>query len=92
MSDWSHGYDVSVGYSFGFFREMAPDWLDFCSRLAGYEVPERADGKFRYLELGSGQGFGLCLLAPQILMANLSESISSPSISPIRRISPRPPG
>jgi len=63
MSDWSHGYDVSVGYSFGFFREMAPDWLDFCSRLAGYEVPERTDGKFRYLELGSGQGFGLCLLA-----------------------------
>ena len=63
MSDWSHGYDVSMGYSFGFFREMAPDWLDFCTRLAGYEAPERAGGKFRYLELGSGQGFGLCLLA-----------------------------
>ena len=63
MGDWSHGYEVSVGYSYGFFREMAPDWLDFCTRLAGYEVPERAGGKFRYLELGSGQGFGLCLLA-----------------------------
>ena len=63
MSDWSHGYDVSMGYSFGFFREMAPAWLDFCTRLAGFEAPERAGGKFRYLELGSGQGFGLCLLA-----------------------------
>ena len=60
MSDRSH---LSIGYSFGFFREMAPDWLDFCARLAGYETPERAGGKFRYLELGSGQGFGLCLLA-----------------------------
>ena len=38
MGDWSHGYEVSVGYSYGFFREMAPDWLDFCTRLAGYEV------------------------------------------------------
>ncbi len=63
MSDWSHGYDVSMAYSFGFFREMAPTWLDFCATLAGYEAPERRTGKFRYLELGSGQGFGLCLLA-----------------------------
>lgn len=63
MSKWSHGYDVSMGYSFGFFREMAPDWLDFCAMLAGFEAPERRTGKFRYLELGSGQGFGLCLLA-----------------------------
>lgn len=63
MADWSHGYDVSMGYSFGFFREMAPDWLDFCARLAGFEAPPRPGGRFRYLELGSGQGFGLCLLA-----------------------------
>jgi SAM-dependent methyltransferase len=64
MNDWSHGYDVSGGYSHGFYREMAPDWLDLCAALGGAGAPrDRSSGKFRYLELGSGQGIGLCLLA-----------------------------
>ncbi|MEJ6010515.1 methyltransferase regulatory domain-containing protein [Novosphingobium aquae] len=64
MSDWSHGYNVSLGYTYGFYREIAPDWLDFCARIAGNVPPARqSSGAFRYLELGSGQGFGLCLLA-----------------------------
>ena len=62
MNDPSHGYDTSVGYTFGFYREMAPGWLDLCVRSAGRE-PARCGGAFRYLELGCGQGFGLCLLA-----------------------------
>lgn len=64
MDDWSHGYDVSAGYTYGFYREMAPDWLDLCARIAGH-VPRRRDAStgFRYLELGAGQGLGLCLLA-----------------------------
>lgn len=63
MTAWSHGYNVSVEYkSFGFYREMAPDWLDFCVRSAGYETVRRSNA-FRYLYLGSGQGFGLCVLA-----------------------------
>ena len=63
MSGQSHGYNVSVGYSYGFFREMAPDWLDFCVRVAGYDRPPRKARTRRYLELGCGQGFGLCILA-----------------------------
>lgn len=64
MNDWSHGYDVSVGYSHGFYREMAPDWLDLCAAVSGVGTPrEPRSGAFRYLELGSGQGIGLCLLA-----------------------------
>ena len=64
MSGWSHGYNVSTGYTFGFYRELAPDWLDLALAMRGLETP-RSDGSqpFRYLELGSGQGFGLCLLA-----------------------------
>ena len=62
MNDRSHGYEISTEYSFGFYREMAPDWLDLCVRTAGYE-PVRRGGSFRYLDLGCGQGFGLCLLA-----------------------------
>lgn len=64
MSDWTHGYNVSQGYTYGFYREMAPEWLDFCTQASGRVPPRRAaDGGFRYLELGCGQGFGLCLLA-----------------------------
>lgn len=64
MSDWSHGYDVSAGYTYGFCPEMAPDWLDFCARLAGHAPRARGPSTpFRYLELGTGQGMGLCLLA-----------------------------
>lgn len=64
MSDWSHGYNVSSGYTYGFYRELSPGWLDFIAAIKGLLPPARgASGSFRYLELGCGQGFGLCLLA-----------------------------
>lgn len=64
MSDWSHGYDVSGLYTYSFYREMAPDWLDLCARLSGHMAPLRGEGgSFRYLELGTGQGAGLCAMA-----------------------------
>lgn len=64
MTGWSHGYNVSTGYTYGFYRETAPDWIDYALALRGLEPPRRQGGApFRYLELGSGQGFGLCLLA-----------------------------
>ncbi len=62
MNDRSHGYDISVGYSYNFHREMAPDWMDFCVGANGFEAPRRGSD-YRYLDLGCGQGFGLCLLA-----------------------------
>jgi len=51
MSDWSHGYNVSTGYTYHFFREMAPAWMDFALRLAGYQPNPPTKGR-RYLELG----------------------------------------
>ncbi|WP_298401463.1 class I SAM-dependent methyltransferase [Sphingobium sp.] len=64
MNDWSHGYDISAGYTYGFRNEMAPDWMDLCARLAGQAPPRASSGQpYRYLELGCGQGVGLCLLA-----------------------------
>ena len=62
MNNRSHGYETSVGYSFGFYREMAPAWLDFCVLAAGWQRVRRGNA-FSYLELGCGQGYGLCLLA-----------------------------
>lgn len=64
MTSWSHGYNVSEGYTFGFYRETAPDWLDMALALRGTVPPRSRPGQpFRYLELGCGQGLGLCLLA-----------------------------
>ncbi len=64
MTDWTHGYNVEQGYTYGVYREIAPDWIDVCAILAGYVAPsESAQGRLRYLELGCGQGFGLCLIA-----------------------------
>jgi SAM-dependent methyltransferase len=61
MSDWSHGYNVALGYTYGSYREMSPLWLNFATQLGDVEPP--SSRKFRYLELGCGQGFGLALLA-----------------------------
>lgn len=63
MGDWGHGYVTGEGYSYGFIREMAPAWMDFALRLAGVTPARHPDGAFRYLDLGCGQGVGLCLLA-----------------------------
>ena len=70
MTDWTHGYNIEQGYTYGVYREIAPDWMDVCAMLAGYVAPsENAGGTLRYLELGCGQGYGLALIAsayPQI--------------------------
>ena len=85
-----HGYDASAGYTYGFCPEMAPDWLDLSAMLAG-AAPARRDGEapFRYLELGCGQGMGLCLLAAANPKASLSASTSCPTMSPMRAPSRR---
>jgi len=62
--DWQHGYHADGAYTCGFYRELAPAWLDFASLLRGHRSPRRHAGEpFRYLELGSGMGLCLCLLA-----------------------------
>lgn len=62
--NWQHGYHADGTYTCGFYRELAPAWLDFASLLKGHRSPRRHSAEpFRYLELGSGMGLGLCLLA-----------------------------
>jgi SAM-dependent methyltransferase len=60
MSEWNSGYNVDLGYTYGFYREMAPEWLNYCALVQGVVPPQ---GQWRYLELGCGQGVGLTLLA-----------------------------
>lgn len=62
--DWGHGYYTAVPYTTSFIRETAPNWLDFAALIKGQVPPRRQEGDpFRYLDLGCGMGFGLCLLA-----------------------------
>lgn len=60
MSTWSSGYNTDLGYTFGYYREISPEWLDFVA-LSKLVTPPAGD--WRYLELGCGQGYGLLLLA-----------------------------
>lgn len=59
--EWSHGYNVALGYTYGYYREVAPSWIDFSLRLSGRNPIN--DGKKKYLELGCGQGYNLILHA-----------------------------
>ncbi len=61
---WDHGYYSHTTYTSGFFRELAPSWLDFAALIKGHAPPRAEEGQaFQYLELGCGMGFGLCLQA-----------------------------
>ena len=56
---WDHGYFSSTSYTAGFYRELAPAWLDFAALLKGHQPPRSHEGEpFTYLELGSGMGLG----------------------------------
>lgn len=64
-SSWSGGYYTGLTYGCTSFRELAPNWIDF-ALLSQRQRPPRVGGEgrpFHYLELGSGMGLGLCLLA-----------------------------
>lgn len=61
MADWSHGYNIEVPYTYGYYRETSPSWLRWATYLGGRKPP--TSQKIRYLELGCGQGFNLILHA-----------------------------
>ena len=57
---WQHGYYSDTSYTYGFYKEFAPNWLDWVALLKGSEPPSTSN---RMLELGCGQGLGLCVMA-----------------------------
>lgn len=59
-----HGYYKGGSYTPTVQRELVPGWLDLAALIRGQPSPRGGEGQpFRYLELGSGQGLGLCLIA-----------------------------
>ncbi len=61
MKVWSHGYNVEVPYTYGYYKETSPLWIKWASYLGGRKPPK--ENKLRVLELGCGQGFNLCMHA-----------------------------
>ena len=71
MTSWNRGYYSDSIYTCGYYREMAPTWLDLVALIQGHIPPREKEGdSFNYLELGCGMGFGLCLLAASYPEAN----------------------
>jgi SAM-dependent methyltransferase len=57
-----HGYFSDQGYTYGAYPETSPERLAFVALLHSHRPPDLA-GPSQVLELGCGQGFGLCLQA-----------------------------
>lgn len=61
--DWTDGYVADTAYTNHYFAELAPAHLDFIAISAGVVPPDRTDGRFRYCELGCGNGLSTLILA-----------------------------
>lgn len=61
--NWNDGYVTDAEYTSHYFAELSPAHLDYLALATGVLPPEREDGKFRYAELGCGNGMSTTLLA-----------------------------
>jgi SAM-dependent methyltransferase len=69
MTDWSAGYLTEVGYSYGYYHDLAPQNLALAALAKGVVAPGLEARPLRVLELGCGQGFTANLIAaanPQV--------------------------
>lgn len=62
MSDWKSGYVSDIEYTAGFYRELAPNFLNLACIMHGYDVPD-IKSPFTYCELGCGQALSTMLMA-----------------------------
>lgn len=60
--EWTQGYVSDIPYTYGFYRELAPNLLRMALTDAGFDTPDVAK-PFRYCELGTGFGVTLNTLA-----------------------------
>jgi SAM-dependent methyltransferase len=61
-ANWTSGYVGDVSYTLGFYRELAPTYLNFCALMNNVEGPA-LNRPLRFCELGCGRGYGTTLLA-----------------------------
>lgn len=61
-ANWMGGYVADVAYTLGFYRELAPTFLNFACVVNGVSAPD-PEKPLRYCELGCGRGYGTTLVA-----------------------------
>lgn len=61
-NDWSDGYITDIEYTYGFYRELTPNYLAFAMAEANAQ-PIAFNAPLQYCELGCGQGLSTNLLA-----------------------------
>src|SRR5262245_52820993 len=59
---WAEGYVVDIGYTHGYYRELAPALLRFVTLLGGVRAAD-TEQPFTYYELGCGNGHSSVLHA-----------------------------
>ena len=55
MNSWNEGYFTDSTYTYGYYRELSPNFMRWCLTLKGFDAPEISDDSC-HCELGIGQG------------------------------------
>lgn len=57
---WSKGYYTDSGYTYGFYHQLTPLSIYWAALIKGHVLPI---DKFRYIDMGCGQGYNLIINA-----------------------------
>lgn len=55
---WTDGYQTAVNYTYGYYRDLSPNYQKFCLLLNGVDCPNNNESH-THCELGYGQGISL---------------------------------
>ncbi|RYL26318.1 MULTISPECIES: class I SAM-dependent methyltransferase [Acinetobacter] len=55
---WTDGYQTEVNYTYGYYKDLSPNYQKFCLLLNGVDSPSSNEQHF-HCELGFGQGVSL---------------------------------
>lgn len=55
---WTNGYQTEVNYTYGYYRDLSPNFQKFCLLLNGIESPAFQENQ-HHCELGFGQGISI---------------------------------
>lgn len=57
-SQWTDGYQTTVNYTYGYYKDLSPNYQRFCLLLNGVDCPE-PHPDHKHCELGFGQGVSI---------------------------------
>ena len=55
---WTNGYQTEVNYTYGYYRDLSPNFQKFCLLLNGIDSPDIQTNQ-THCELGFGQGVSI---------------------------------